>query len=67
MYLTMTLDVALQEEWLINLTTTLRCCIAGRMVNVPNHIIRCCITERMLNVLKMYLAITLDGALLKKW
>ena len=38
MYLTITLDVALQEEWQMYLTLTfnIRCCITGRMANVPN-------------------------------
>ena len=31
MYLTITLDVALQEEWQMYLS-----CITGRMANVPN-------------------------------
>ena len=51
MYRTITLDVALQEEWKMYLTYNIRCCITGRMVNVP----------------KMYLTITLNVALLKKW
>ena len=48
MFLTITLDVALQEEWMVNVSNdNIRCCISGRMVNVPKHNIRCCITGRM--------------------
>ena len=49
------------------LKDNIRCCITGRMVNVPNHHIKCCITGRIVNVPKMYRTITLDVALQEVW
>ena len=50
MYLTITLDVALQERRVNVPKYNIRYCITGGMVNLPNHNIRFGIKERMLIV-----------------